>query len=69
MPNKKVSSVRGDQGAKDKVISVRVDNDVIENFDTICNSIGITRSQAINVFMRKVISEKGFPFRVVLNKE
>ena len=52
-----------------KTISVRVDKDVINQFETICKTIGLTTSDAVNVFVRKVISENGMPFPVKMNKK
>ena len=45
-----------------KTISVRIDKDVINQFEAICKTIGLTTSDAVNIFVRKVIIEKGIPF-------
>ena len=45
-------------------ISVRIDKDVKEKFEQICKDIGLNSSDAINIFVRKVIIEKGIPFPV-----
>ena len=55
--------------SKEKVISIWVDKNVKKEFETICESIGLSNSDAINIFIRKVINEKGIPFPVRLNKE
>ena len=52
-----------------KTISFRIDKDVINQFETICKTIGLTTSDAVNVFVRKVISENGMPFPVKMNKK
>ncbi|MBR6252765.1 MAG: type II toxin-antitoxin system RelB/DinJ family antitoxin [Clostridia bacterium] len=54
---------------KEKItISVRIDKDKKEQFESICKAIGLNASDAINVFVRKVISENGIPFPVRMNK-
>jgi len=45
-------------------ISVRIDKDVKEKFEQICKAIGLNSSDAINIFVRKVIIENGIPFPV-----
>ena len=46
------------------IISVRIDKDIKEKFEQICHVIGLNSSDAINIFVRKVIIEKGIPFPV-----
>ena len=46
------------------LVSVRVDKDVKEKFEQICKAIGLNTSDAINIFVRKVIIENGIPFPV-----
>ena len=48
-------------------IGVRMDKDVKEQFEMLCKSMGLNISDAINIFARKVISEKSIPFRVKAN--
>ena len=55
--------------AKEKVtVSVRIDKDVKEQFEQMCKSIGLSISDAINIFVRKVVSEEAIPFEVKLGK-
>ena len=55
--------------AKEKVtISVRIDKEVKEQFEKTCKSMGLNVSDAINIFVRKVVSEEGIPFEVKLEK-
>lgn len=52
---------------KEKVtVSVRIDKDVKEQFERVCHSIGLNISDAINIFVRKVVSEEAIPFEVKL---
>lgn len=46
------------------LVSVRIDKDVKEQFEQICKAIGLNSSDAINIFVRKVIIENGIPFPV-----
>ena len=46
------------------IVSVRIDKDVKKQFEQICKAIGLNASDAINIFVRKVIKEKGIPFPV-----
>ena len=55
------------ENPKEKItISVRIDKDVKEEFEKVCDSIGLNVSEAVNVFARKVIREKGIPFSMKL---
>ena len=45
-----------------KTIHIRVDSEVKDNAEEILNSLGLTLSGAVNVFLRKIIQEKGIPF-------
>lgn len=46
------------------IVSARIDKDVKNQFEQICKAIGLNASDAINIFVRKVIKEKGIPFPV-----
>lgn len=43
-------------------ISTRVDEETKVNAEKIANSIGLTLSAAINVFLKRFVMENGFPF-------
>lgn len=45
-------------------ISARIDDQLKSDADRIADSIGITLSAAITVFLKKFVSERGFPFEV-----
>lgn len=45
-------------------ISARIDDQLKSDADKIADSIGITLSAAITVFLKKFVSERGFPFEV-----
>lgn len=52
-----------------KTIHIRVDSEVKENAEEILNSIGLTLSGAVNVFLRKIIQENGIPFSLKSNSK
>lgn len=46
------------------VVSVRMDDDVKKQFETFCDSIGISVSAAVNMFARMALREDRLPFDV-----
>lgn len=50
---------------KDKVLHVRVNNDIKLEAEEILNSLGINMSVAVNMFLKRVCIEKGLPFKLV----
>ena len=49
-------------------VSVRIDKDVKEQFEQMCKSMGLNISDAINIFVRKVVAEEAIPFDVKLKR-
>ena len=47
-------------------IAVRTDKDAKDEFIKICKEIGMSPSEAVNIYIKKVISKKGIPFPVKL---
>lgn len=45
-------------------ISIRVDDSLKRNFDSLCESIGLTYTSAINVFMKAAVREQRIPFEL-----
>jgi len=43
-------------------VSTRIDETTKQQFDRICNVIGITPSNALSIFIRGVINHNGIPF-------
>ena len=43
-------------------VSTRIDEATKQQFDRICNVIGITPSNALSIFIRGVINHNGIPF-------
>ena len=54
----------GDRDMKSEVIHARVQSDIKKESDKILNMIGITMSQAVDLFLRQVILKKGIPFKL-----
>ncbi len=44
--------------------SVRMDEDLKQQFDRLCSDFGMTVSTAINVFARAVVRERKIPFEI-----
>lgn len=45
--------------------SVRMDETLKRQFDTLCSDFGMTASTAINVFARAVVRERKIPFEII----
>ena len=45
--------------------SVRMDDSLKSQFETLCNDFGMNMSTAINVFARTVVRERRIPFDIV----
>ena len=49
-------------------VSIRMEEDLKQNFENFCNSIGMTMSTAINVFARQSLRENRIPFEINANE-
>ena len=47
-------------------VSTRIDKATKQQFDEICNNIGISPSSAISIFIKGVINNNGIPFSVTM---
>ena len=45
--------------------SVRMDENLKKQFDSLCNDFGMSASTAFNVFARTVVRERKIPFEIV----
>lgn len=45
-------------------LSMRVDDTLKKNFDSICDDFGLTSTAAITVFMKTVVRERRIPFEI-----
>ncbi|MBR1394921.1 MAG: type II toxin-antitoxin system RelB/DinJ family antitoxin [Prevotella sp.] len=49
-------------------MTVRLDSQVKQRFDALCNEIGMSANTAMNIFVRRMISFGGIPFEVSIKK-
>ena len=45
-------------------INIRMDKELKKQFETFCESVGMTMSAAFNVFAKKTVSENKIPFEI-----
>ena len=45
-------------------ISFRVDNELKQGFDSLCNEFGLSNSAALTIFMKAVVRERKIPFEI-----
>ena len=50
------------------LISVRMDEALKNNFDYICNELGMNMTTAITIFAKKYAERNGFPLKYLLIK-
>lgn len=49
--------------------TIRMDEDVKRDFNTLCESIGLTMTTAFCVFAKKAVSEQRIPFELTANAD
>ncbi|MDR1193151.1 MAG: type II toxin-antitoxin system RelB/DinJ family antitoxin [Peptococcaceae bacterium] len=47
-------------------LQVRLDDSVKKPFEEICDALGLSMSNAVNLFARAVVRERGIPFEMKL---
>ena len=50
-------------------ISIQIDESTKQQFDKVCESIGISPSNAFSMFIKGVINYKGIPFNAVVPQD
>ena len=50
-------------------VSTRIDEETKQKFDHVCESIGISPSNALSMFIKSVINCNGIPFNAVMKSE
>jgi len=50
--------------AQDVRVTVRVNRELKENAETLFDYLGLNMSNAINIFLRKTVEQRGIPFPV-----
>ena len=48
-------------------VNLKMDEDVKKNMEQVCSDLGISMSDAFNMFTKKVIREKRIPFEVSID--
>lgn len=48
-------------------ISIRVEENLKKQFDSLCEELGLTMSTAITIFLKKFIREGGLPFALSID--
>lgn len=51
------------------IISIRMDDTLKNNFDYVCNELGLNMSTAITIFAKKVCREERIPFELSIDAE
>lgn len=49
-------------------ISIRIDNQLKQQFDSLCNELGLSMTSALNLFVKTVVREQRIPFEIALYK-
>lgn len=50
-------------------MTIRVDEQLKKNFDSLCTQFGISNSAALNIFMKAVVRERRIPFEIRAESE
>lgn len=50
-------------------INIRVDEQLKQQFSSICEQLGMNASTALNIYMKAVVRNRGIPFSVELEEE
>ena len=45
-------------------ISIRIDNQLKQQFDSLCNELGLSMTSALNLFVKTVVREQRIPFEI-----
>ena len=49
--------------------TIRLDSDLKNRFDTLCEGIGMSASTAFNIFIRTVVRQRRIPFTIEMPEE
>ena len=50
-------------------INIRIDKDLKEDFEVVCNDLGLTMTAAFNVFAKTVTRRKAIPFEIAVDAD
>lgn len=48
-------------------LNIRIDENLKQEFDKMCNELGMTMTTAFNIFAKTVVRQRGIPFPVSLD--
>jgi len=48
-----------------KLLTLRIDEDLKEDFDDFCNEVGLTTTGAITMFVKTTVREQRIPFDII----
>lgn len=48
-------------------INIRIDDKLKQQFDELCEELGLTMTAAVNMFAKAMIRHNGIPFEITLN--
>lgn len=54
---------------KTTTLSFRINDDVKKQFEKTCEAMGLSASDALNIFVKKVIQEQAIPFDLKLTNK
>lgn len=54
---------------KKALFTCRVESGLLQEFNEICDELGMSASSAVTAFMRKTVREKAIPFDVVVDQQ
>ena len=54
---------------KTTTLSFRINEDVKKDFEKTCEAMGLSSSDALNIFVKKVIQEQAIPFDLKLTNK
>jgi len=49
--------------------TIRLDSDLKERFDTLCDGFGMSASTAFNIFVRAVVRKRKIPFEIEMSEK
>lgn len=49
---------------KSSMMTIRIDEDLKRDFDSVCKDLGISMNSAVIIFAKKMVREKRIPFEV-----
>ena len=50
-------------------LNIRMDAELKQQFDAICNEFGMTPSTAVNIFARTIVRERRIPFEIAAPRD